>query len=85
MHDQSVAQFDHMLGVLSGILRKAETHCETKKIDPAALLSFRLFPDMFPLTKQVQLVSDFAKGASARLAGAHRTRPRRRSFRGAHR
>jgi len=69
MHDQSVAQFDHMLGVLSGILTKAEAHCEARKTDPAAILSFRLFPDMFSFTKQVQLVSDFAKGASARLAG----------------
>ena len=67
MHDQSVAQFDHMLGVLSGILRKAETHCETKKIDPAALLSFRLFPDMFPLATQKQLVTDSAQGAGAQV------------------
>lgn len=69
MHDQSVAVFDHMLGTLSGILRKAEAHCEARKIDPAALLSFRLFPDMFNLTKQIQLVSDFAKAPAARLAG----------------
>jgi hypothetical protein len=69
MHDQSIAVFDHMLGVLSGILKKAEAHCGAGKIDPAALLSFRLFPDMFSLTRQVQLASDFAKGPAARLAG----------------
>jgi len=69
MHDQSVAVFDHFLGVLSAILAKAEAHCEARRIDPAALLGFRLFPDMFSLTRQVQLASDFAKGAAARLSG----------------
>jgi hypothetical protein len=70
MHAYSVAVFDHALGALSAILGKAEAHCEARKIDPQALLQARLFPDMFPLVRQVQLATDFAKGASARLAGA---------------
>ena len=69
MHDQSVAVFDHFLGALSKVLAKAEAHCEAHKIDPAALLTARLFPDMFTFTRQVQLATDFAKGPSARLAG----------------
>lgn len=69
MHEQSVAVFSHLLGALSGILQKAEAHCTARKIDPNALLGFRLFPDMFALTRQVQLATDFAKGPSARLAG----------------
>jgi hypothetical protein len=59
----------HMLGALSKNLAKAEAHCEAGKIEPEALLGARLFPDMFPLRRQVQLASDFAKGAAARLAG----------------
>jgi uncharacterized protein len=59
-----------LLGSLSGILDKAAAHAEAKKIDPAVLLGTRLFPDMFPLVRQVQLASDFAKGTSARLAYA---------------
>lgn len=69
MYDQSVAVFAHCLGALSSILKKAEAHCEAKKIEPSALTTARLFPDMFMLSKQVQLASDFAKGPSARLAG----------------
>jgi hypothetical protein len=69
MHAQSVAVFDHLLGALAAILAKAEAHCEARKIDPAAILTFRLFPDMFPFTRQVQLATDFAKGPAARLAG----------------
>ncbi|MCX7889839.1 MAG: DUF1993 domain-containing protein [Rhodobacteraceae bacterium] len=68
MHAQSAAVFDRFLGSLSAILDKAEAHCDARKIDPAALLTFRLYPDMFPLMRQVQLATDFAKGAVARLA-----------------
>jgi hypothetical protein len=57
------------LNALDAILSKAEAHCVAKKIDPQALLSFRLYPDMFNFTKQVQLVTDFAKGCGARLTG----------------
>jgi uncharacterized protein len=70
MHSHSVAVFDRQLAVLSAILTKAEAHCEARKIEPSALLTARLFPDMFTLTRQVQLATDFAKGPASRLAGA---------------
>ena len=69
MYDASVPVFTHFLGSLSAILKKAEAHCAAKKIDPAVILNARLFPDMFALTRQVQIASDAAKGAGARLAG----------------
>ena len=70
MYNISIPVFRKMLGNLSAILTKAEAHAAARKIDPAVLLQARLFPDMFPLTKQVQIACDFAKGAAARLAGA---------------
>jgi uncharacterized protein len=69
MYDISVPVLIHNLNALSAILKKAEAHCEAKKIKPEALLNFQLFPDMFNFTKQVQLASDFAKGPGARLSG----------------
>ncbi len=69
MHHRSIAVYDRFLGALSRILTKAEAHCAAKNIKPEALLEFRLFPDMFPLVKQVQLSCDFAARAAARLAG----------------
>jgi uncharacterized protein len=69
MFDSSVPVLIHFLRGLSAIVNKAEAHCEAKKIDPEALLKARLFPDMFHFNRQVQLVTDFAKGAGARLAG----------------
>jgi hypothetical protein len=69
MYTASVPVFRQILGSLSAILEKAESHADAKKIDPDALLQARLFPDMFPLVRQVQLATDFAKGAAARLAG----------------
>ncbi len=69
MHSMSVPVFAKTLGNLSAVLDKAAAHAEAKKIDPAVLLASRLYPDMFPLTKQVQLACDFAKGTVARLAG----------------
>jgi len=68
----AVPTFVRLLGSLSGFLDKAAAHAEAKKIDPAVLLGTRLFPDMFPLARQVQLASDFAKGTTARLAGLGR-------------
>lgn len=59
----------HHLHVLSTLLAKAEAHVEKNGLDPAALLAARLYPDMHPLTAQVQFACDFAKGAIARLAG----------------
>jgi hypothetical protein len=69
MHRRSVAVFDRFLSALSGVLDKAEAHCEARKIKPEAILTARLFPDMFTFTKQVQLACDFAARGSARLAG----------------
>ena len=69
MYSASVPVFKQILNSLSGILDKAEAHVAAKKIDPAALLQARLFPDMFPLTRQVQVACDFARSVSARLAG----------------
>lgn len=69
MYDASVPVFVHFLKSLSAILRKAEAHCAARKIDPAVMLGLRLTPDMFPLTRQVQIASDAAKGAGARLSG----------------
>ncbi|MEO8135968.1 MAG: DUF1993 domain-containing protein [Betaproteobacteria bacterium] len=69
MYQASVPRFVNMLGNLSNILDKAIAHSEAKKLDPLALSSFRLFPDMLPLTAQVQIACDAAKGVVARLAG----------------
>jgi uncharacterized protein len=66
-HDASVPAFLQILGALSGILTKAEAHCAAKNIQPDVLLGARLYPDMLPLTKQVQLVCDFAAKSCARL------------------
>jgi hypothetical protein len=70
LYAASVPVFKQMLQSMDAILIKAQAHAEAKKIDPAALLQARLFPDMFPLIRQVQVASDFARGVSARLAGA---------------
>lgn len=70
MHTASVPVFQQMLAALGNVLAKAESHAAERKIDPAALLQSRLFPDMFPLTRQVQIACDFATSVSARLAGA---------------
>ncbi len=69
MYTASVPVFKQILTSLANILAKAEAHAEAKKIDPNAYLQARLFPDMFALTKQVQVAADFAKGVCARLAG----------------
>jgi uncharacterized protein len=69
MYQASAPRFVNMLTNLSGILDKAQAHAEAKKIDPAALTNDRLFPDMLPMKRQVQIACDTAKGAVARLAG----------------
>jgi len=69
MHALSVPVFVKTLTALSGVLDKAAAHAEARKINPSVLLGARLFPDMFPLARQVQIACDFAKGAAARLAG----------------
>ncbi|TPG50131.1 DUF1993 domain-containing protein [Rhodanobacter glycinis] len=70
MYTSSIPVFRQMLGGLAAILAKAEAHATEKNIEPAALIQARLFPDMFPLARQVQIACDFARGVSARLAGA---------------
>ena len=70
MYHASAPRFAHMLRNLDAILAKAQGHADAKKFDPAVLLGARLFPDMLPLLKQVQIATDHAKGAVARLAGA---------------
>ena len=70
MHAASVPVFQQMLAALAGVLAKAETFAAERKIEPVALLQARLFPDMFPLVRQVQIACDFAGSVSARLAGA---------------
>ncbi len=69
MYATSVPVFKQMLNALQTILNKAEEHAAAKKIDANVFLQARLFPDMFPLIRQVQIAADFAKGVSARLAG----------------
>src|SRR6202171_4529638 len=66
-YDATVPAFLQILGSLSGLLTKAEAHCEAKKIQPDVLLGARLYPDMLPLSKQIQLASDFAAKGCARL------------------
>ena len=69
MYQASAPRFANTLGNLSAILDKAQAHCDARKIDPLVLTGFRLFPDMFPFSRQVQIACDTAKGAVARLAG----------------
>jgi hypothetical protein len=69
MHAMSVGVFTHSLGNLSWFLEKAARSAEQRKFDPGILLAARLAPDMLPLTSQVQIAGDIAKGAVARLAG----------------
>jgi hypothetical protein len=66
-YDATVPAFLQILGSLTGILTKAEAHCTAKKIAPEVLLGARLYPDMLPLSKQIQMVCDFAAKTCARL------------------
>ena len=70
MYQASVPRIINMLGNLSRIIEKAQAHADAKKIDPAAIIDFRLYPDMFSLCRQVQIATDTAKSVVARLAGA---------------
>ena len=69
MYIHSVPVLKQMLIALKAILMQADEHVSAKSIEPDALLKARLFPDMFPLAKQVQIAADFARGIAARLAG----------------
>jgi len=67
-YDATVPAFLQILSSLTGLLNKAEAHCKAKNIQPDVILNARLYPDMLPFSKQIQLVSDFAGKTSARLA-----------------
>ena len=69
MHQASVPVLSRTLNNLIHILEKGAAHAEAKKLDASVLLNSRLFPDMFALTRQVQIATDMAKGCVARLAG----------------
>jgi hypothetical protein len=68
MYDAAVPTITRALQNYIHVLEKAAAHAEARKIEPAVLLGGRLFPDMFPLSKQVQVAADIAKGGMARLA-----------------
>ena len=69
MYQASIPTFIRALNNLSAILTKAEAHAAAKKIDPSVFINARLAPDMFPLSRQIQIASDGVKGCAARLAG----------------
>ena len=66
-YDATIPAFLQILGSLTGLLGKAEAHCQTKNIQPEVLLGARLYPDMLPFSKQIQLACDFAAKGCARL------------------
>ena len=70
MHQATIPYLLRTLGALSKILDKAAAHCEARKIEPSVLINYRLAPDMFPLARQIQVVTDQAKGLGARLTGS---------------
>lgn len=72
--ENPVPMFARTLRALSNVLAKAEAHCAERKIDPAVLIAARLFPDMLPLSRQVMIASDHAKGMAARLTGTENPR-----------
>ncbi len=69
MYQASIPVFVRALGNLSHLLDKGAAHAEARKIDPSVLIGARLAPDMFPLSRQVQIATDSVKGCAARLAG----------------
>lgn len=69
MYDASIPTFLHTLRSLKAILEKGVAHAEARKYEPTLLATTRLAPDMLPLTRQVQIATDAAKGAAARLSG----------------
>jgi uncharacterized protein len=69
MYTVSIPSFLHALGNLEEILAKADAFCTARGIDPSVLITYRLAPDMFPLSRQVQIACDIVKGGGARLAG----------------
>lgn len=69
MYAASIPVFIHALENLSNLLKKGESFAKSRKFEPSVLVNARLAPDMFPLSRQVQIASDIVKGGAARLAG----------------
>ena len=69
MYQASIPVFIRVMNNFSAILEKALAHAQERKVEPTALLTARLYPDMFPLTRQVQLATDSVTAGAARLAG----------------
>ena len=69
MYQASIPAYTQMLKSLSAVLKKAEAHCEAKKIDPSFFVNARLYPDMAPLSRQIQIATDQVKGGLSRLSG----------------
>lgn len=69
LYDASIPTFVHSLRALKAILEKAVAHAEARKFDPNVFVSSRLYPDMLPFNRQIQIATDAAKGAAARLSG----------------
>ncbi|WP_338052381.1 DUF1993 domain-containing protein [Rhodoferax sediminis] len=69
MYQASVPRLANILGNLSNILDKAQAHVDARKLDVSTLMNYRLFPDMLPFTKQVQIACDKSRSVVARLAG----------------
>jgi len=69
LYDASIPTFLHSLRAFKAILEKAVAHAEARKFDPNVFVATRLYPDMMPFSRQVQIASDAAKGAAARLSG----------------
>ena len=69
MHQLSVVAFTRTLSNLKNVLAKAKEHALERKIEESVYTGARLAPDMFPLSRQVQIATDIAKGAAARLSG----------------
>lgn len=68
MYEVTIPPLKRILNNLSAVLKKAQDHAEIKKIEPSVLVNARLFPDMYPLSRQVQIATDMSKGAAGRLA-----------------
>jgi len=69
MYDRTIPVFTRGLRAMSGILTKAEAHCAARRIDPAVLINYRLYPDMLAFARQIQIATDYTRRCAARLAG----------------
>lgn len=68
IYDATIPPLIRALSNLAMILKKGEEYADAKKVEHQVLLNSRLFVDMYPLTRQVQIATDMSKGAGARLA-----------------